>query len=71
MIMSNLESLNNSKFEALSDKDMQDIAGGRKWTEHLGHSELDGQTVDYWVDCSNGFLGLGKTKYGDAYETHD
>lgn len=69
--MNKLESLDASKFEALNSTELADVNGGRKWTEHLGHAELDGQTVDYWVDVSNGFLGLGKIKYGDAYETHD
>lgn len=69
--MNKLESLHASKFEALNSTELADINGGRRWTEHLGHNELDGQTVDRWVDVSNGFLGLGKVTYGEVYETYD
>lgn len=70
--MKSLESFKSQEVQALlSDDEQSSINGGRKWTNHLGHSELDGQTVDYWQDCKNNVWTGFKDKCGEAYETHD
>lgn len=70
--MKNLQSFKSSALSnLLSDEEASNVNGGRKWTVHLGHSELDGQTVDYWQDCKNNIFTGFKDKCGDAYETHD